>query len=332
MMFKSSRLSWAAVALLTAGLATGTFVPLLTLTPSPVSAAPEEAQGEEASFPDIQGHWAQPFIESLAEQDIVTGYLDGTYRPERPVARDEYAAMIRQAFDQEQERSLDNGSAYNDVPEGYWAAPAIEEAYEMGFMTGYPGGFFRPEQQLSRAEALMVLARNLNLDESTETAAEPSPQGTVIQPAPRQTAIRPIAFPLAITALMQPLFGAPARAETAADPAPPTPIDPGAQEDVAAAEPTPEDAQAGAPLESVTVSNYYADADAIPQYAVDPIAEATRAGIVVNYPDPQVLNPNQPATRGDAAAFVHQALVNLGRLEPIPSDVPAANYIVEQAE
>lgn len=54
----------------------------------------------------------------------------------------------------------------------------------------------------------------------------------------------------------------------------------------------------------------------------------TLLNVVVNYPDRKVLNPNQPASRGDVAAFVHQALVAQGRIEPIPGEVEASNYIV----
>ncbi|NEQ24646.1 MAG: S-layer homology domain-containing protein [Microcoleus sp. SIO2G3] len=79
---------------------------------------------------------------------------------------------------------------------------------------------------------------------------------------------------------------------------------------------------------SFTVSNYYVDAQKIPYYAVDDVAAATKANIVVNYPNQQILNPNQPATRGDIAAFIYQALVAQGKIEQLPSSVEASNYIV----
>jgi hypothetical protein len=82
---------------------------------------------------------------------------------------------------------------------------------------------------------------------------------------------------------------------------------------------------------SAVVSNYYTDAKNIPQYAVDDVAAATQAGIVVNYPNTKILNPNQPATRGTIAAFIYQALVNQGRLEPLSNNVKAYNYIVDRS-
>jgi hypothetical protein len=63
----------------------------------------------------------------------------------------------------------------------------------------------------------------------------------------------------------------------------------------------------------------YEDASEIPAWAVKQVAAATEKGLIVNYPNPKSLNPNQPATRGEAAAMMYQALVNLGKVEPVQS-------------
>lgn len=297
-MFNSSPWSSVGMTLLTVGLAVGTFAPLATLNPAPVS-----AQSETTNFPDIQDHWAQPFIAPLAERNILAGYLDGTYRPDQAVARDEFAAVLREAFNIEEERQIASGSVYKDVPADYWAAPAIEEAYEAGFMTGYPGGFFRPQQPVSRVEALVALSQNLNLSQSAP----------VVRQASRPNNKTQFMMPIAMTTLMQPLVSIAARSTPSAPAASPS----GANQNQTA--PVPD---------SALVSNYYADADQIPQYAVNDVANATQAGIVVSHPEPTVLNPNRPASRGEVAAFIHQTLVNQGRLEPLPADQTAANYII----
>lgn len=178
----------------------------------------------------------------------MTGYPDNTFRPEQPVDRDEFAAILRQAFSQSSERKIASGSVYKDVPQGYWAAPAIKEAYEMGFMKGYPGNEFRPNQPVSRVEVLVSLAQNLNLPTTTvavnkSVAAAATP--TSIQSVPRRRAKRPLMFPLAITTLMQPLMATPARATAAANSAP---------------------VSSNAPQRpaSLAVSDYYQDATQIP--------------------------------------------------------------------
>lgn len=115
----------------------------------------------------------------------VTGYPDGTYRPNRPVDRDEFASIVRDAFNRAKERTISSGSVFNDLPQGYWAAPAIEEAYETGFLSGYPGGYFRPRQPVTKVEAIASLARNLELQKTAQT-----PQQSAT-PAPSNQAIRP---------------------------------------------------------------------------------------------------------------------------------------------
>ncbi len=297
------------VSLLTLGLATGAIAPYFVSVPdSAMAAAPTNT-----SFPDTRNYWAQPFIQNLAERNIVTGYPDNTYRPEQSVDRDEFAAVLHKAFSQNPERQLASGSVYKDIPQGYWAAPAIKDAYEMGFMKGYPGGEFRPNQSVTRVEVLVSLARNLNLpkttaDNSKSVAASAAP--IPAQATPRRRAMRPLMFPLAMTTLMQPLITTSARV-------------------TAAANPQPVSSNTSQRPVSLAVSDYYQDAAQIPQYAVDDVAATTAAGIVVNYPDQRVLNPTRPATRGEVAALIHQALVRQGKAAPI-ADQAAAQYVVRE--
>lgn len=277
------------------------------------------AQGTQGAFPDVQpDYWAQPFIQELAEAEIVTGYLDGTYRPERPLERDEFAAIIRQAFSQERVRTIPSGSVFKDVPDGYWAAPPIEEAYEAGFMRDFQGNLFRPREEVSRIEALVALARGLNLtyDPTPSVAAQATTTPVTIQPANERQATRqrkPLIFPLAATTLMQPLYSPPVRTQAPpADTTPPT---------VAAGQNVPSGRSA-----SELVQAYYEDADQIPEDAIDDVAALTQANIVVNYPDVRVLNPNEPLKRGSAAALIYQALVRQGKMPPL--DVEASRYVV----
>ncbi|MEB3179730.1 MAG: S-layer homology domain-containing protein [Nostocaceae cyanobacterium] len=294
-----------------------------------------------ANFPDTQNHWAQPFIQRLAARNIIVGYLDGTYRPNQPVKRDEFAAIIRQAFNQERERQIPSGSVYNDIPGGYWAASAIEEAYETGFMHGYPGGYFRPNQPVSKVEAIVSLAQNLNLQSTTPTATQttttqPTTQTTTpttAQPTNVRQPRRQLLYPLAMTTLLQPLVAitTPQRATAAPQPTSQEAARTAASNSASLSpKPVASDKLLQEKPASDVISNYYQDANQIPQYAVDRVAEATQAGIVVNYPNRRILNPNQPATRGEVAAIVHQVLVNKGRLEPLGGNIPATNYIIGQ--
>jgi len=130
-----------------------------------VKPEPVATQKAQQTFADVPpNYWARPFIQSLAEKGNVTGDPDRTFRPKQAVDRDEFAAMIRQAFERAKIRNIPSGSAFNDVPQGYWAEPLIKQAYEMGFMRGFPGNEFRPKQPMTKAQALVALIRGLNLD------------------------------------------------------------------------------------------------------------------------------------------------------------------------
>ena len=295
--------------LLTIGMTAGAIAPYFVSVPdSAMAAAPTNT-----SFPDTQNYWAQPFIQNLAERNIVTGYPDNTYRPEQPVDRDEFAAILHKAFSQSSERQIASGSVYKDVPQGNWAAPAIKAAYEMGFMKGYPGKEFRPHQSVTKVEVLVSLAQNLNLPTTTADNRQPVAASAMPAPAqvtPRRRTMKPLMFPLAITALMPPMMAMPAKASTAANPLP-------------ISSKTPQ-----RPV-SLAVSDYYQDAAQIPQYAVNDVAATTAAGIVVNYPDKRALNPIRPATRGEVAALIYQALVSQGKAAPI-AEQAAVQYVVRE--
>ena len=130
-----------------------------------VKPEPVAAQQAQQTFADVPpNYWTRPFIQSLAEKGNVTGYPDRTFRPKQAVDRVEFAAMIRQAFERANIRNIPSGSAFNDVPQGYWAEPLIQQAYEMGFIRGFPGNEFRPKQPMTKTQALVALMRGLNLD------------------------------------------------------------------------------------------------------------------------------------------------------------------------
>ncbi|OKH26279.1 S-layer homology domain-containing protein [Chroogloeocystis siderophila] len=282
----------------------------LTVVAPLVSVAPAIAQ---TTFPDVpQNYWARPFIESLTARNIIAGYPDGTFRPEQVVKRDEFSALVRRAFDAEQVRDIPDASTFNDVPEGYWANPAIQEAYEQGFMESENNNF-RPREEIERAEALVILMRGLNLAPAqTATAA---PQTTAGQTTRATRRAQRGTIPFAIASLMQPVFSAISQVAPAQASPPETT--------------TPPDTQAAVSRPpSEIVSTYYVDAAQIPPNAVEEVARATEANIVVNYPNVRVLNPTEPLSRASAAAWIHQALVRLGRIEPLTPNVEATKYIV----
>ncbi|MDX2230323.1 MAG: S-layer homology domain-containing protein [Leptolyngbyaceae cyanobacterium bins.349] len=134
------------------GLVTGSVAPLVYTIPAVAQATP---------FKDVPGtYWAAPFINELAARGIIAGFPeDGTFRPEDPVTRAQFAAMINRAFPtRPQIRPPIN---FVDVPQNYWGRGGIDRAYTTGFMAGYPGNVFRPDENIPRAQVLVSLTNGL---------------------------------------------------------------------------------------------------------------------------------------------------------------------------
>lgn len=223
-------------------------IPPLNLTsPPPITAAiplaaslatvPTPTQTPTVKFSDVpQNYWARPFIEALADRQILAGFRDNKFEPSQPMTRAQLAAILPKIT----EHSLSEKAVkFQDVKSDYWAAATIEKTVKMGFLKGYPGNTFRPDEPVSRAQVLAALANGLNLQPSAPSA-------------------KTLAF--------------------------------------------------------------YQDAKQVPTWAIEPLAAATEAGLVVNYPKPQILNPTAKATRADVAAMVYQALVKSGKAEAKPSE------------
>jgi hypothetical protein len=113
-----------------------------------------------AQASDVAGNWAEPFIKVLVEKDIIKGYPDGTFRPDQPVTRAEFAALLNKAFDL---KPIREGRKFKDVPKNYWAAEVIQKAYRSGFLAGYPGSF-GPKQNLLRIQGLVSLVNGSKLE------------------------------------------------------------------------------------------------------------------------------------------------------------------------
>ena len=113
------------------------------------------------SFSDIQNHWSRQFIEALAHGGVITGLGNGTFRPDNSLTRAEYAAILTKAFTKIQKKR--QYSPFTDVPANYWAAAAIQKAFETGFINGFPDGRFRPDNRISRLEVLISLVSGLEI-------------------------------------------------------------------------------------------------------------------------------------------------------------------------
>ena len=198
-------------------------VPFLSSVVALVSALPAYSQ----NFTDVTGYWAEQYVSALAQRQIIGGFPDNTFKPNAPITRAQFAAIVVRAFN----LPLAGGSStFVDVPANYWAAPAIRAVSNSGLVTGFPDGSFRPEERITRGQALIVLTKALG------NKATPNPAAL----------------------------------------------------------------------------DRYADKQAVPDWALDSTSRAANAGIIVNFPNANVIAPNNIATRGEVAALMYQTLFRMG--------------------
>lgn len=101
--------------------------------------------------------WYAAAVSTLSKMGIISGYPDGTFRPNAPITRAEFAAMIAR-FD-ETAKSAD--TPFTDIS-GHWAENAIGKAYGNGWVEGSSKTVFCPESNLTRAETATLLNRVLH--------------------------------------------------------------------------------------------------------------------------------------------------------------------------
>jgi parallel beta-helix repeat protein len=116
------------------------------------------AGGTNTAFSDVQGHWAQQQIQALAAQAIISGFPDGTFKPNDPVTRAQFAAIVLKAFSPP---ARTTAPRFSDVASNFWASAAIQAAAKGGFMTGFPDSTFRPNLQIPKVQALVAIANGL---------------------------------------------------------------------------------------------------------------------------------------------------------------------------
>ncbi len=188
---------------------------------------------------------------------------------------------------------------FGDVPDNYWAKPYIDALSSRDLISGFEDGDFKPDQFVTRAQIANIVARTFDLTATKETlkfsdvagdywareSIDEVVKGGFMTGFPNKTfnPNAPVTRAQALTTLV-----------TGLDLQPPT------------------NAQ-------VSLSRY-TDAPKIPAWATEKVAAATAGNLVVNYPNLQQLNPDQPTTRAELSAMIYQALAKEGVVEPIASE------------
>lgn len=207
---------------------------LLPLTSLSSVLLPTQAGFAQTTVSDLQGHWAQRCARSLAQQNILPLYPDGSFRPNAAVTRSDYATTIQRAFPQR--NAITRPIQYRDL-RNQPNASAIQYTQQTGFWLNEGRDEFRPEQTITRSQVFGGLANGLRY------TAKPS---------------------------------------------------------------TTRDLRAA-----------FKDGRLVPDYLRNSVSAALDNRLIINYPDVQRLNPNQPMRRAEFAAALCQAVPNLAATIPL---------------
>ena len=91
-------------------------------------------------------------IASLSVIGLLRGYEDGSFRPDNPISRAECVVLLSRLIEVPA-----GSSTFSDVPETHWASSAISAGTSAGWLAGYPDGTFRPDQNITRLEAVKMI-------------------------------------------------------------------------------------------------------------------------------------------------------------------------------
>ena len=106
--------------------------------------------------------WYNTAVSTLSSMGIITGYPDGTFRPNAAITRAEFAAIAAR-FDNDGDKTA---AKFSDIA-NHWARDEISIAYNNGWINGYPDGTFGPQRDITRAETMTLVNRVLNRQPET---------------------------------------------------------------------------------------------------------------------------------------------------------------------
>ena len=125
------------------------------------------------TFSDVSTDaWYYKEVETLHNIGIISGYEDGTFKPNKPVTRGEFAKLAVAFGDLPRTDKV----VFSDVQTGHWAYQFVGAAYAAGWISGYDDGTYQPDKDISRAETVTmvnaVINRSITLEKLKELGVE----------------------------------------------------------------------------------------------------------------------------------------------------------------
>ncbi|MNI10775.1 Cellulosome-anchoring protein precursor [compost metagenome] len=122
-----------------------------------------KAASSNNQLSDVGGHWAKEAIAALSSNGIISGYPDGTFKPDKVISRAEIVMILSRIININSAKQINNGIVFNDIGDS-WNKEQITKAAEIGLIQGMDNKRFAPDQSATRAEALTIILNALGLD------------------------------------------------------------------------------------------------------------------------------------------------------------------------
>lgn len=116
---------------------------------------------------DIKGSFAEEEIQSWVDQDLIKGYSDGTFKPNKSITRAEFMVLVNRAFKYNKEVEIN----FKDVSSDDWFYQEVSKAIAAGYLDGFPDQTMKPQNLITRQEVAKIISI-INKLEKDETAAE----------------------------------------------------------------------------------------------------------------------------------------------------------------
>jgi arabinogalactan endo-1,4-beta-galactosidase len=120
-------------------------------------AVPSIDEPTRVNFSDITGHWAEVTIKEAVKRGVISGYPEGTFRPNATIIRAEFVTMLMNALKPTSESTTLSFSDTQMIP--VWAKNSIVQSVEAGIVSGYEDGSFRPFANIKRMEMAVMIAK-----------------------------------------------------------------------------------------------------------------------------------------------------------------------------
>ncbi len=132
-----------------------TLAVLMVLSTAVIPQTSSSFKSYAAEFRDTSKHWAKTYIDEAVKYGFVSGYTDGTFKPDNPITRAEFTKMLNSAIGNTAETDIN----FPDVTSGKWYYNDVQKGVAAGFISGKTNGEFAPDAKITRQETAVMLSR-----------------------------------------------------------------------------------------------------------------------------------------------------------------------------